>query len=276
MAVLRHLRGPLLLTSAEWALALTVFIAAIVELVETLTIVLAIGLTRGWRSTLAGVAAALVALTLFTAAAGYSLATWLPEAALQLVVGALMLVFGLQWLRKAVLRSSGLKALHDEDEEFRATTEAARSAGDDTRLGLDWFAFVVSFKGVFLEGVEIVFIVITFGLSASNMPVAVGAALVAAVTVLVAGAAIHKPLTRVPENTLKYVVGLLLATFGTFWSLEGLGIFQASQEPLAWPGDDLVLVVLLAAWWLLSRALVLKLRRLEPVATAPVPAPQEV
>jgi uncharacterized membrane protein len=118
--------------------------------------------------------------------------------------------------------------------------------------------------------------VITFGLSAGNMPVAVGAALVAAVTVLVAGAAIHKPLTRVPENTLKYVVGLLLATFGTFWSLEGLGIFQASQEPLAWPGDDLVLVVLLAAWWLLSRALVVRLRRLEPVTTPAVPAAQEV
>ena len=264
-----------MLTSAEWALAITVFIAAIVELVETLTIVLAIGLTRGWRSTIAGVVSALLALTVFTAVAGYSLATWLPEAALQLVVGALMLVFGLQWLRKAVLRSSGLKALHDEDEEYRATTEAARNARQDTRLGLDWFAFVVSFKGVFLEGVEIVFIVITFGLSAGSMPVAVAAALVAAVVVLAAGAAIHKPLTRVPENTLKYVVGLLLATFGTFWSLEGLGIFSASNEPLEWPGEDLVLPVLLLAWWALSRLLVRQLSRLDDGRPARVPAGQE-
>lgn len=264
------------MTSAEWALALTVFIAAIVELVETLTIVLAIGLTRGWRSTLAGVASALVALTIFTAVAGYSLATWLPEAALQLVVGALMLVFGLQWLRKAILRSSGLKALHDEDEEFRATTEASRKAGSDTRLGLDWFAFVVSFKGVFLEGVEIVFIVITFGLSAGNMPVAVGAAVVAALVVLVAGAAIHKPLSNVPENLLKYVVGLLLTTFGTYWAMEGLGIFSASTEPLEWPGEDLALVVLLVAWWALSQLLVQRFRRLAPGPSPTTPATLEV
>lgn len=254
------------MTSAEWALALTVFVAAIVELVETLTIVLAIGLTRGWRSTLAGVVSALVALAVFTAVAGYSLATWLPEAALQLVVGSLMLVFGLQWLRKAVLRSSGLKALHDEDEEFRATTAASRAAGTDTRLGLDWFAFVVSFKGVFLEGVEIVFIVITFGLSAGNVPVAVGAAVVAAIAVLVAGAAIHKPLSNVPENLLKYVVGLLLATFGTFWCMEGLGIFSVSAEPLGWPGEDLALAGLLVAWWAVSQALVHRFRRLAPEA----------
>lgn len=265
-----------MLTSADWALAVTVFIAAIVELVETLTIVLAIGLTRGWRSTLTGVVSALLALTAFTAIAGYSLATWLPEAALQLAVGALMLVFGLQWLRKAVLRSSGLKSLHDEEEEFRATTEAARKAGTDTRLGLDWFAFVVAFKGVFLEGVEIVFIVITFGLSADSMPVAVIAACAAAVVVLAAGVAIHKPLSNVPENTLKYVVGLLLATFGTYWSLEGLGIFSESNEPLSWLGDDWALVGLLVAWFALSRALVWHFRRQAPAATAPVPATQEV
>ena len=244
------------MASADWALAVTVFIAAVVELVEALTIVLAIGMTRGWRATAAGVAAALAALVVFTAVAGYSLVTWLPEAALQLVVGALMLVFGLQWLRKAVLRSSGLKALHDEDEEFRSTTAAARAAGTDTRLGLDWFAFVVSFKGVFLEGVEIVFIVITFGLSAGNMPVAVTAAAAAAVAVLAAGTAIHKPLTKVPENTLKYVVGLLLATFGTFWAVEGLGLFSPGAEPLTWPGEDLALFALLAGWLVLSRLLV--------------------
>ena len=251
-----------MISSAEWALAVTVFVAAIVELVEALTIVLAIGMSRGWRSTLVGVASALVALALFTVVAGYSLATWLPEAALQLVVGSLMLVFGLQWLRKAVLRSAGLKALHDEEAEYRAQTEAAREAGTGTRLGLDWFAFVVSFKGVFLEGVEIVFIVITFGLSAGNMPVAVTSALVAAAVVLAAGAAIHRPLTKVPENTLKYVVGLLLATFGTYWALEGLGIFSTAGEPLAWPGSDLALPALLLFWLVLSRALTWRFSRL--------------
>jgi uncharacterized membrane protein len=187
-----------------------------------------------------------------------------------------MLVFGLQWLRKAVLRSSGLKSLHDEEEEFRATTAAARGAATESRLGLDWFAFVVSFKGVFLEGVEIVFIVITFGLSAGNVPVAVGAALVAAVIVLAAGTALHRPLTKVPENTLKYVVGLLLTTFGTFWSLEGLGIFSADNEPLEWPGDDLALAGLLLAWLVVSRLLVWRFRRLEPVHPAPARAQQEV
>lgn len=265
-----------MISSAEWALALTVFIAAVVELVEALTIVLAIGMTRGWRSTLAGVASALVALALFTAVAGYSLATWLPEAALQLVVGSLMLVFGLQWLRKAVLRSAGLKALHDEEEEYLAQTEAARSAGVATRMGLDWFAFVVSFKGVFLEGVEIVFIVITFGLSAGNMPVAVASSLVAALAVLVAGAAIHRPLTRVPENTLKYVVGLLLATFGTFWSLEGLGIFGPSGDSLDWPGGDLALPVLLVFWFVLSRVLVWRFARVATPAAAPAVVGSEV
>jgi len=257
------------MSSAEWALALTVFVAAIVELVEALTIVLAIGMTRGWRATLAGTGSALVALAVFTAVAGYSLTGWLPEAGLQLLVGSLMLVFGLQWLRKAILRSSGLKALHDEDEEFRATTAAAREAGTDTRLGLDWFAFVVSFKGVFLEGVEIVFIVITFGLSADNVPVAVASAVVATLVVLAAGAAIHRPLTKVPENTLKYVVGLLLATFGTYWSVEGLGIVRDGQEPLEWPGEDLAILVLLATWWLLSRVLVQRFRRF---STEPAPA----
>jgi len=259
------------MSSADSALALAVFIAAVVEFVEALTIVLAIGISRGWRSTLVGVAAAVGALAVFTVIAGYSLATWLPEAALQLVVGALMLVFGLQWLRKAVLRSAGLKALHDEESEFRDTTEAARLAGTEQRLGLDWFAFVVSFKGVFLEGVEIVFIVITFGLSADNMPVAVASAVAAAFVVLAAGVAIHKPLTRVPENTLKYVVGLLLATFGTYWSIEGLGVFSDGAEPLSWPGGDFALPALVIFWLVLTRILAVGLRRrvAEPAESVP-------
>jgi Ca2+/H+ antiporter, TMEM165/GDT1 family len=237
-------------------LVVATFAASFVEFVEALTIVLAMGLTRGWRSTAYGVAAAVVALAAFTAAAGYALATWLPESLLQLVVGALLLIFGLQWLRKAVLRSSGLKSLHDEDEAFAEQAAAARAAGRDTRFGLDWFAFVISFKGVFLEGVEVVFIVITFGLNARNVPVAAAAAVAAGLVVVTAGTLAHGPLSRIPENTLKYAVGLLLASFGTFWSVEGLGVLRAGRESLEWPGRDAMILALLAAWFLLSRVLI--------------------
>lgn len=247
--------------AAVTGLLVATFVASFVEFVEALTIVLAMGLTRSWRSALAGTALALVALAVFTVSAGYALSTWLPEAALQLVVGSLLLVFGLQWLRKAVLRSAGLKAMHSEDEEFVAQAQAARAASADTRFGLDWFAFVVSFKGVFLEGVEVVFVVITFGLSAGNVPVAAAGAGAAGALVLTLGAVLHKPLAAVPENTLKYAVGLLLATFGTFWAVEGLGTFSDSHQSLEWPGHDLALVVLLALWIGLSRVLVRLLPR---------------
>jgi uncharacterized membrane protein len=231
-------------------------LASGVEFVEALTIVLAMGTTRGWRSTWVGVGAALAALAVVTALAGYALQSWLPEALLQLVVGTLLLIFGLQWLRKAILRSAGLKALHDEDETFRSEVQAAREAGDDKRLGLDWFAFVVSFKGVFLEGLEIVFIVLTFGLNGDSIPLAVLGASLGGLIVLGAGLALHKPLARVPENTIKFVVGLLLSTFGTFWSVEGLGWFGPSDASLEWPGGDAALLVLLALWALLAWAAV--------------------
>jgi len=243
-------------SSATWGLLTATFTASFVEFVEALTIVLAMGMTRSWRAALAGTAAAVVGLVGFTAVAGYALINWLPESALQLGIGTLLLIFGLQWLRKAILRSSGLKALHDEEEEFREQAEAARRAGDEQKLGLDWFAFVVSFKGVFLEGVEVVFIVITFGLNADNVGLAAGGAAAAGVIVLSAGAIAHRPLARVPENTLKYAVGLLLATFGTFWAVEGLGVFQSGGESIEWPGEDWSILVLLAGWFVLSRLLV--------------------
>jgi uncharacterized membrane protein len=243
-----------------WGLATATFIAAFVEFVEALTIVLAMGLVRGWRSALAGTAAALVALAAFTAVVGYALATWLPRSALQLVVGVLLLIFGLQWLRKAILRSAGLKALHDEAAAFHEETAAARAAGTERRFGLDWFGFVVSFKGVFLEGVEVVFIVITFGLNAGNVPVAAAAAVTAGLIVVVVGAIAAKPLSAVPENTLKYAVGLLLATYGTFWAVEGLGALHGGAS-LTWPGGDWTLLIILAGWLALSRLLVLVLPR---------------
>jgi Ca2+/H+ antiporter, TMEM165/GDT1 family len=243
-------------SGAVWGLAVATFAAAAVEVVEALTVVLAMGVTRSWRSALAGSGAALVALAGFTAVTGYALASWLPRSALQLTVGTLLLIFGLQWLRKAILRSSGRKAVHDENAAFRRQTEAARAAGEQRRMGLDWFSFVVSLKAVFLEGVEVVFIVITFGLNANNVPVAVVAALAAIVVVVVAGVLARGPLTRVPENTLKYGVGLMLASFGTFWAAEGLGALRPGGESLAWPGGDAAILALLAGWLLLSRALV--------------------
>jgi uncharacterized membrane protein len=236
-------------------------LASAVEFVEALTIVLAMGTTREWRSTWLGVATALVALAVLTAVAGYSLEGWLPEALLQFVVGSLLLVFGLQWLRKAILRASGLNALHDEDEAFEAEREAAAAAGEERRLGLDWFAFVVSFKGVFLEGLEIVFIVITFGLNADSIPLAVLGAAIGGLIVLGAGVALRRPLAQVPENAIKFAVGLLLTTFGTFWSVEGLGWFGPADASLDWPGGDLALPVLLVLWTTLA---VVAVRLLSP------------
>jgi uncharacterized membrane protein len=252
-------------------LGAAVLFASIVEMVEALTIVMAMGMTRSWRSTLAGVGAALVALVAFTVAAGYALATWLPEAALQLVIGTLLLIFGLQWLRKAILRSSGRKAKHDEDEIYAREVTQAEQAGE-VRPGFDWFSFVVSFKGVFLEGVEVVFIVITFGLSAGNMPVAIGSAVFGCVAVLVVGVVVRGPLSRVPENTLKYGVGLLLAAFGTYWSVEGLGILNPDRLSLEWPGSDLALVALITAWFGLTRLITRTLRSTPTTDRCGVPA----
>jgi uncharacterized membrane protein len=229
-------------------LMVSVVLASAVEFVEALTIVLAMGVTRGWRSALAGMVLAVLALAVVTAAAGYALASWLPEALLQLVVGTLLLIFGLQWLRKAILRAAGLKAHNDEDQTYREEVEAGRRAGGEQRFGVDWFGFVVSFTGVVLEGLEIVFIVITFGVGADDVPAAAVAAALAGVVVVGVGVAAHRPLARVPQNTIKFAVGLLLSTFGTFWAVEGLGVFAAATESLAWPGGDAALPVLLAVW----------------------------
>ena len=238
-------------------LVVSAFLASAVEMIEALTIVLAMGTTRDWRSALTGVGAAIVALAAVVAALGPAL-TLVPIDDLRLVVGALLLVFGLQWLRKAILRSAGLIPLHDEAEIFeRERAEAARAAGE-RRAGLDWFAFVISFKGVFLEGLEVAFIVITFGSSAGRLTLAAIAAAAALVVVGGAGLAVRAPLSRVPENTLKFGVGLLLTTFGTFWATEGVGA--------RWPGGDAALLGILAFLGLVSflSVRVLQRRRLLP------------
>jgi uncharacterized membrane protein len=229
-------------------LALSTLLASAVEFVEALTIVLAMGVTRGWRSALAGTAAAVVLLSAVAVVSGYALVNWFPRTLLQLIVGFLLLVFGLQWLRKAILRSAGLKALHDEEATFREETEAARGAVSEQRLGLDWLGFVVSFKGVFLEGLEVIFIVLTFGLNAHSLTTAAIGAAAGGVIVLAAGIALARPLSRVPENTIKLVVGLLLSTFGTFWSVEGLGVVRHGRAPVEWPGGDAALLAVLALW----------------------------
>jgi uncharacterized membrane protein len=219
-------------------LFLAAFLASAVEMVEALTIVLAVGVTRGWRSTFLGVGAAVLALGALIAALGPSISS-IPIHDLQLVVGALLLVFGLQWLRKAILRASGYKALHDEEAIYAAEQEEARRAGADVRAGVDWYSFTLSFKGVFLEGLEVAFIVLTFGSArAHGIPLAAAAAATALVIVVAVGAVVHAPLSRVPENSLKFGVGLLLTTFGTFWATEGAGA--------SWPVEDASLVVLLA------------------------------
>ncbi len=237
-------------------LVLSSFLASAVEMVEALTIVLAAGVARGWRSALIGAGAAAVALAVVVAALGPAL-TVIPIDALRLVVGGLLLVFGLQWLRKAILRASGYKALHDEDEIYARELREAETAPHEERAGVDWYGFTLSFKGVFLEGLEVAFIVLTFGSTNKNIPLAALGAAVALVLVAIVGVLAKAPLTRVPENTLKFAVGIMLTTFGIFWGAEGAGA--------NWPGQDAAIFGVLAfviGWSALMVAL-LKRRRLQ-------------
>ena len=240
------------MTGGSSALVLATFLASGVEGVEALTIVLAVGTTRGWRSTLAGVGAALAVLALLVAVIGPRL-TSLPIDSLRLVVGALLLVFGLQWLRKAILRAGGLKETHDEVAAFAKEASAARSAPPADPGSFDGYAFALAFKGVLLEGLEVVFIVLTFGAAQGQMLLAAVGAAAALVLVVVVGLALRQPLARVPENTLKFVVGTLLTSFGIFWSAEGAGV--------AWPGSDAALPALVAVIGAYSLLAVAVLRR---------------
>jgi uncharacterized membrane protein len=219
----------------EALLILAVVLATAVEMVEALTIVLAVGVTRGWRATLAGVGTALVVLIIVVAALGPAI-TRLSLIPLRLIVGGLLLIFGIQWIRKAILRSSGYKAMHDEEVIYHST----RGSAIETARGatFDGYSFTVAFKGVFLEGLEVVFIVLTFGATQHRIGLS---ALVASLTVLAVAAVgllVHRPLSRMPENTLKFIVGILLTSFGMFWSAEGAGV--------AWPGGERAVPVLIA------------------------------
>jgi uncharacterized membrane protein len=237
--------------SHDILLFLATFIASAVEAVEALTIVLAVGIVRGWRSTLTGVGAASLVLAAVIVALGPALQN-IPIETLRFVVGALLLAFGLQWLRKAVLRASGYKPLHDEAAAFSREREEAGAVSPVAR-GMDWYSFTVSFKGVLLEGLEVAFIVVSFGATQGRLGLAAGAAAAAAVLVIVAGFVVRGPLARVPENTLKFVVGVMLTSFGIFWGGEGAGV--------EWPGGDFAILAVIAFVGLISFGLTRDLRR---------------
>jgi len=238
------------MSGAEIGLALSVFLACTVEAVEALTIVLAVGTTRSWSSAMSGVGAAVLALGVIVAALGPAL-TSLPIDVLRVVVGGLLLIFGLQWLRKAILRAAGLKAKHDEMETFREESEAARATGARPS-GFDGYAFTICFKGVLLEGLEVAFIVLTFGANQHRVALAAAAAGLAVLLVTAAGVAARAPLARVPENTMKFAVGVMLSSFGMFWGVEGAGA--------SWPGNDAALLAIIPGMLLGAIVMVWTLR----------------
>ena len=249
-------------------LILTVFVACAVEAVEALTIVLAVGLTREWKSTFWGIGVALAVLAVVTAAIGPAL-TYVPLSSLRLVVGALLAIFGLQWLRKAVLRAAGYKALHDEASAYLREVAAAEAAPQQARRGVsDWYSFTIAFKGVLLEGLEVVFIVLTFGASQHNLGAAVIGAVAAVVLDTLTGIAVKAPLARVPENWMKFAVGVMLTSFGTFWGAEGAGV--------DWPGGDAALLVIVPVVALVSAGCIAWLRSRKAAVSVPAPATEVV
>ena len=247
-------------------LFLAAFLACAVEAVEATTVVLAVGVTRGWGSSLRGLVAGIVVLAAIVAALGPAIAA-IPLGPLRLIVGALLLVFGLGWLRKAILRASGYKALHDEDMLYAKEVAAARKAaavGRRPLMGGDPYAFTLAFKAVVLEGLEVAFIVVTFGANARNVPLAALAAAAATVITVAVAMVVKGPLSRVPENSIKFVVGILLAAFGTFWAAEGAGA--------DWPGSDASLLAIIPAIAVVSFAMVAAMRRKRQRQVTAVPS----
>lgn len=240
----------------EWAVATAAFLASAVEFVEAFTIVLVVGVTINWRSALAGTLAAVVALAVIVAIFGTALVQYVPIGTLRLVVGIILVLFGLKWLKKAILRYSGWKALHDEEAIFEETMADLRARGESVTPRLQPFAVALSFKSVLLEGLEVAFIVIAFGSNAASsgnariagITSATAGALLAGLLVILAGVLIRSPLKKVPENTLKFVVGIMLTSFGTFWTIEGFNI--------SWPLLDAFIPVLIAIYLLASFAFI--------------------
>lgn len=244
-------------------LALAVFGASCVESVEALTIVLAVGTTRGWRSALEGATTAAGILGVLVAAVGVPLIHYVPIGTVRVVVGALLLVLGLSWLRKAILRASGHKELHDEDAIF-SETRATLGGTAATGSGRDGLGFVVAFKGVLLEGLEVVLIVVSLGASQHRLGVAAAAAAAAMVLVAGVGLIVARQLSEVPENTIKTVVGIMLTSFGLFWLGEGAGV--------RWPGSDLAILGLIGIFAGVTVATVRWLKERRPLPPRGTPA----
>ena len=255
-------------TSSTLILLLAVFAASLVEMVEALTIVVAAGVSRGWRSALEGAAAAIVVLGVLVLVVGVPLIRYIPLDALRVVVGALLLVLGLSWLRKAILRASGHKEPHDEDKIFAATVTELSSDDEPARAsGRDGVGFAVAFKGVFLEGTEVVLNVDSQGAAQHRLGLAAAAAAVAAVLVALVGLLVARQLSEVPENTIKTVVGVMLTSFGLFWVGEGAGV--------RWPGDDLAIPVLVGFFVIVFFAFTAFMRTQLPTPVTEQAAPSQ-
>ncbi|NOU97267.1 hypothetical protein GC093_29160 [Paenibacillus sp. LMG 31456] len=219
------------------------FLGTAVEFVEALTIVLAVGVTKGWKSSLSGMALAILLLTALVALFGVPLMSYVHVSAFQLVIGILMMMFGMRWLRKAILRYSGLKALHLENEAYEEELSRQKNERSVSKQ-MDWFGFTTTFNIVLLEGIEAIFIVLTLGLAANELSSAIFGSIIGIVIVIIAGILLRKPLAMIPENTMKFVVGLMLSSFGIFWVGEGVGV--------EWWHEDVSILVLTAALLLVS------------------------
>jgi uncharacterized membrane protein len=241
---------------AAWSATTTTLVAALlasmVEVVEAFTIVLAVGTFSGWRPALLGTGAGLIVLAGLVLALG-PLLGYVPIHALQFVVGVLLLLFGMRWLRKAVLRAAGIIALHDEQDEFAKASIQLHEQAARQRDGIAWIAGLTAFKAVVLEGIEVVFIVLAVGAAHGNLWAASFGALAACVIILALGLVIHKPLAQVPENSIKFAVGVMLSAFGVYWTGEGLGIH--------WPGEDLAILAFAALFLVVGLSLSAILRR---------------
>ncbi len=263
----------------QWAVATAAFLASVVEFVEAFTIVLVVGVTINWRSSLAGAFAAAATLALIIATFGVALVQFVPLNVLRLVVGVILILFGLKWLKKAILRYSGLKALHDEEAIYEETRAELRARGENIAPRFEPFGIAMSYKAVLLEGLEVAFIVITFGSSVASSgtarslgitSAAIGAA-IAGVLVILLGVLVRAPLKQVPENTLKFVVGIMLTAFGTFWTGEGIRI-ATNGTHFEWPSipiPDVFIIVLAAIYLLASYILVQWLKRTKQRQTVP-------